>query len=144
MRFTVDREGGVLGETEKLVRTKQQVSANLSRTNLGRAAYVQAQKHEHSPVLSPYLRLPGARRSERQLEGTGLREPKSTGDTQMSTNQQDSPALVVLDMSVVGVVGPVRYPPAVVGDHDEGVRQMTFGKEGQERGTTGHVTKHTK
>lgn len=44
-------------------------------------------------------------------------------------------------MSVVGVVRPVRYPPTVVGDHDEGVRQMTFGKEEQESGTTGHMTK---
>lgn len=35
-----------------------------------------------------------------------------------------SPALVVLDVPVVRVVRPVRYPPAVVRHHDEGVRQV--------------------
>lgn len=36
-----------------------------------------------------------------------------------------APALVVLYVAVVGVVCPVRYPPAVVGHHDERMGQVT-------------------
>lgn len=36
-----------------------------------------------------------------------------------------SPALVILDVPVVRVVRPVRYPPAMVRNHDKGVRQVT-------------------
>lgn len=42
-----------------------------------------------------------------------------------------SPALVILHMPVVRVVRPVRYPPAVVRDHDKGVRQVAWRREGR-------------
>lgn len=35
-----------------------------------------------------------------------------------------SPALIVLDVAVVSMVGSVRYPPAVVGHHDERVGKV--------------------
>lgn len=138
MLLTVDREGGVLRRSVFSTR-----GCNGSRgkpTNEDMSLLKDGDKRSvaSTPVGNAFRAHMLAYRMN-QMVGVEKSTAANTSKEYRSTfgiTRFFSPALVILDVPVVRVVRSVRYSPAVVRDHDEGVRQVTWRQVGRQRRET--------